>query len=153
VLLSQISPPFLVGSTCPERQVPTFGAHRSCYEKQPTMAPKRATSKVVASIDDTAKAALLAKKKGNALADTAPRRPSKMMLSARDSTRITPPPTTLYALAVPRAHHKHHHQASIPRGRRHHRVWRSHRHLGRRSAKDVSLALQKQPPIEAKRNT
>jgi hypothetical protein len=34
------------------------------------MAPKRATSKVVPSIDDAAKAALLAEEKGKALADT-----------------------------------------------------------------------------------
>jgi hypothetical protein len=33
------------------------------------MAPKRASSKATASIDDAAKAALLAKKKGKALAD------------------------------------------------------------------------------------
>jgi hypothetical protein len=61
-------------------------------KKQPAMAPKRATSKAVASIDDATKAALLAKKKGKALADNTPRRPSKMTLStARDSARITPP--------------------------------------------------------------
>jgi hypothetical protein len=34
------------------------------------MAPKRANSKAAPSIDDTAKAALLAEKKGKALADT-----------------------------------------------------------------------------------
>jgi hypothetical protein len=78
------------------------------------MAPKRATSKVAASIDDAAKAALLAEKKGKALADTTPKRPSKMTLStARDSARTTPPLTALYTHAVPRAHHKHHHQASL----------------------------------------
>jgi hypothetical protein len=36
------------------------------------MAPKRATSKAAASIDDAVKAALLAEKKGKALADNAP---------------------------------------------------------------------------------
>jgi hypothetical protein len=36
------------------------------------MAPKRATLKVTASIDHTAKATLLAKKKGKALADNTP---------------------------------------------------------------------------------
>jgi hypothetical protein len=51
---------------------PTFGAHCSCYEKQPAMAPKRANSKAAPSIDDAAKAALLADKKGKALADTTP---------------------------------------------------------------------------------
>jgi hypothetical protein len=36
------------------------------------MAPKRANSKVAPSINDAAKAALLAEKKGKALADTTP---------------------------------------------------------------------------------
>jgi hypothetical protein len=36
------------------------------------MAPKRSTSKATASIDDAAKVALLAKKKGKALTDTTP---------------------------------------------------------------------------------
>jgi hypothetical protein len=84
-------------------------------KKQPVMAPKRATSKAAASIDNAAKAALLAEKKGKALADNAPRRPLKMTLStARDSARITPPPMALCALAVLRMHRKHHHQASLP---------------------------------------
>jgi hypothetical protein len=78
------------------------------------MAPKRETSKATASIDDTAKAALLAEKKGKALTDTTPKRPLKTTLStARDSARITPPPMALCAPAVSRAHHKHHHQASL----------------------------------------
>jgi hypothetical protein len=38
-------------------------------KKHLAMAPKRATSKVGASIDDAAKAALLAENKGKALAD------------------------------------------------------------------------------------
>jgi hypothetical protein len=41
-------------------------------KKQPAMAPKRGTLKAAASIDDAAKAALLAEKKGKALADTTP---------------------------------------------------------------------------------
>jgi hypothetical protein len=63
---------FPVGSTCLGEQVPTFGAHRLCYEKQPTMAPKRASSKAVPSIAEAAKAVLLAEKKGKALADNTP---------------------------------------------------------------------------------
>jgi hypothetical protein len=39
-------------------------------KKQPAMAPKRENSKAAPSIDDAAKAALLAEKKGKALADT-----------------------------------------------------------------------------------
>jgi hypothetical protein len=39
-------------------------------KKPPTMAPKRASSKAAPSVDEAAKAALLAEKKGKALADT-----------------------------------------------------------------------------------
>jgi hypothetical protein len=46
--------------------VPTFGTHHSCYEKPPAIAPKKASSKA----DEAAKAALLAAKKGKALALT-----------------------------------------------------------------------------------
>jgi hypothetical protein len=59
-----------VGSSCSGEQVPTFGAHRSCYKKPPAMAPKRASSKAAPSFDEVAKAALLAEKKGKALVDT-----------------------------------------------------------------------------------
>jgi hypothetical protein len=41
-------------------------------KKQTAMAPKRATLKAVAFIDDVTKVALLAEKKGKALADTTP---------------------------------------------------------------------------------
>jgi hypothetical protein len=82
-------------------------------KKQPAMAPKRENSKAAPSIDDVAKTALLVEKKGKALTDTTPKRLSKMTLStARDSARTTPPPTALYAPAVLRAHHKHHHQGA-----------------------------------------
>jgi hypothetical protein len=39
-------------------------------KKPPAMAPKRASSKAAPSVDETAKAALLAEKKGKALVDT-----------------------------------------------------------------------------------
>jgi BRCT domain type II-containing protein len=78
------------------------------------MAPKRANSKAVPSIDDAAKAALLAEKKGKALVDNTPKRPSKMTLStAKDSAMTIPPPRALYAPAALKAHHKHHRQASL----------------------------------------
>jgi hypothetical protein len=48
--------------------VPTVRATK----KHPAMAPKRATSKAAASIDDATKAALLAEKKGKALTDNTP---------------------------------------------------------------------------------
>jgi hypothetical protein len=84
---------FPVGSTCPGEQVPTFGAHRSCYEKQPAMALKRASSKAASSIDEAAKAALLAeKKKARPSRTTPPKRPTKMTLSAKDIAKTIPPP-------------------------------------------------------------
>jgi hypothetical protein len=49
-----------VGSTCPGEQVPTFGAHRSCYKK--TTVDEAA--KAAPSVDEAAKATLLAEKKG-----------------------------------------------------------------------------------------
>jgi hypothetical protein len=55
------------------------------------MAPKRASSKAVPSIDEAAKAALLAEKKGKALTDNTPKRPPKMKLSAKDSAKSTHP--------------------------------------------------------------
>jgi hypothetical protein len=83
-------------------------------QKQPVMAPKRANSKAVPSIDDAAKAALLAEKKGKALVDNIPKRPSKMTLStAKDSAMPIPPPRALYAPAALKAHHKNHCQASL----------------------------------------
>jgi hypothetical protein len=39
-------------------------------KKSPVMAPKRASSKAAPSVDEAAKAALLAEKKGKAIADT-----------------------------------------------------------------------------------
>jgi hypothetical protein len=39
-------------------------------KKPPAIAPKRASSKAAPSVDEVAKAALLAEKKGKALADT-----------------------------------------------------------------------------------
>jgi hypothetical protein len=78
------------------------------------MAPKRANSKATPSIDDAAKAALLADKKGKALAGATPKRPSKTTLStAKDSTKTTPPPTAPHALAVPKTRPKHHRQAPL----------------------------------------
>jgi hypothetical protein len=77
------------------------------------MAPKRASSKAAPSIDEAAKAALLAEKKGKALADNAPKKPTKMKLSTRDSATNTPLPKAPYAPAAPEDYHKHHPQASF----------------------------------------
>jgi hypothetical protein len=77
------------------------------------MAPKRARSKAAPSIDEAAKAALLAEKKGKALTDNTPKRPSKRTLSAKDNAKTIPPPKAPYAPIAPKAHRKHHHQASL----------------------------------------
>ena len=77
------------------------------------MAPKQDSSKAAPSIDEAAKAALLAEKKGKALANNTPKRPSKMKLSAKDSAKSTPPPKAPYAPATPEAYHKHHLHASL----------------------------------------
>jgi hypothetical protein len=53
-------------------KTPTVGAHRSCYEKQPAMAPKQASLKAAPSIYEAVKAALIAEKKGKALANNIP---------------------------------------------------------------------------------
>jgi hypothetical protein len=65
--------------------------------------------KAAPSIDEVAKAALQAQKKGKALANNTPKRPSKMKLSAKDSAKTIPPPKAPYAPAAPEAYHKHHH--------------------------------------------
>jgi hypothetical protein len=77
------------------------------------MAPTRASSKVAPSIDEAAKAALLVEKKARPSQTTPPKRPSKMMLSAKDSAKSTPPLKAPYALAAPEAYHKHHLQALL----------------------------------------
>jgi hypothetical protein len=76
--------------------------------KSPAMAAKRASLKVAPSVDEAAKAALLAKKKGKALADNTSKRPAKTKLSARDSATNTPLPKATYAPAAPKDYHKHH---------------------------------------------
>jgi hypothetical protein len=77
------------------------------------MAPKRASSKAAPSVDEAAKAALLAEKKGKALADNTPKKPAKMKLSARDSATNTPLSKVPYAPAASEDYHKHHPQASL----------------------------------------
>jgi hypothetical protein len=77
------------------------------------MAPKRASSKAAPSIDEAAKAVLLAEKKGKALADNTPKRTLKIKLSTKDSAKTTPPPKAPCAPAALEAYHKHHPQASL----------------------------------------
>jgi hypothetical protein len=81
--------------------------------KPPAMAPKRASSKAAPSVDEAVKAALLAEKKGKALADNTPKKPAKTKLSTRDSATTNPLPKAPYAPAAPEDNHKHHPQASL----------------------------------------
>jgi hypothetical protein len=81
--------------------------------KPPVMAPKRASSKATPSVDEAAKAALLAEKKGKTLADNTPKKHAKTKLSARDSATNNSLPKAPYALAAPEDNHKHHPQASL----------------------------------------
>jgi hypothetical protein len=77
------------------------------------MAPKRASSKAALSVDEAAKAALLAEKKARPSRTTPSKRPSKMKLSAKDSAKSTPPLKAPYAPAASEAYRKHHLQASL----------------------------------------
>jgi hypothetical protein len=129
--------------------VPTVRATK----KQLVMAPKRATSKAVASIHDAAKAALLAEKKGKALTDTPPRGLQRRRCQQQETTSGSP---------HPRRHCAHLQfrgrttstttRLRSVKGRRHYRGWRIHQHLGQRPAEATSFARQKQPPVEAERN-
>jgi hypothetical protein len=78
------------------------------------MAPKRASSKASPSVDEAAKAALLAEKKGKSLTDNTPKKPAKTKLSAIYSATNNPLPKALYAPVALEDNHKHHPQASLP---------------------------------------
>jgi hypothetical protein len=76
------------------------------------MAPKRASSKAAPSIDEAAKAVLLAEKKGKALADNTPQEAFEDEAVSKRQRRDHPTPEGTYAPAAPEAYHKHHPQAS-----------------------------------------
>jgi hypothetical protein len=123
----------------------------------PVMAPKRANSKVATSIDDAAKVALLAKKKGKApIADNIPqeafddeavnsKRKCQDNLSMLEGTARTCSFEGGTSSTPARLH--------PPRGRRHHRRRRNHRHISRKPTQVASDAHQEQSFIEAERNT
>ena len=71
------------------------------------MAPKRASSKAAPSVDEAVKAALLAKKKGKALAATPTKKHAKMTHSTRDSATINPLPKAPSAPVAPEDNRKH----------------------------------------------
>jgi hypothetical protein len=78
------------------------------------MAPKRANSKAAPSIDDAVKAALLANKKGKALADATHQESFEDdAVNSKRQYEDHPTPTALYALTVPKTRPKHHRQAPL----------------------------------------
>jgi hypothetical protein len=134
-------------------QVPTFGAHRSCYEKQPAMPPKRASSKAAPSIDEAAKAALLAEKKGKALADnTPPKGLRRRSCQQKTVSRPSHPQRHPMHLQLRRRTASTTTRLHSTRGRRRNRGRRSHRHLSRRPATAVGPAYQEPQPPKAERH-
>jgi hypothetical protein len=122
----------------------------------PAMAPKRATLKPATSIDDGAKAALLAKKKGKApIADDIPQEAfddeAVNRKRQRQDNLSTPEGTTCTSSSE--GVHQAPHQASFPRGRRHRRRQQNLRHFSRRPTQTASPAHQEQSFTETKRNT
>jgi hypothetical protein len=81
--------------------------------KPPAMAPKRASSKAAPSVDEAAKAALLAKKKARPLQTPPTKKPAKTTPSARDSTMINQLPMVASAPAAPEDSHRNHPQVSL----------------------------------------
>jgi hypothetical protein len=81
-------------------------------KKTPAMALKRASSKAAPSVDEAAKAALLAKKKGKALVDTTHQEAAKTTHSARDNAMINLHPKAPSAPAAPEDN-RNHPQASL----------------------------------------
>jgi hypothetical protein len=72
------------------------------------MAPKRASSKAAPSVDEAAKAALLAEKRARPSQTIPPKKPAKTKLSTRDSATINPLPKAPSAPAALEDNHKHH---------------------------------------------
>jgi hypothetical protein len=132
-----------VGSTCPGEQVPKLAPTVRATNKPPAMAPKRPSSKAAPSIDEAAKAALLAEKKGKALADNTPKKPVKT---------TNPLPKAPYAPVAPEDNHKHHPRLRSTRGQRRNRGRRSHQLLSRRTATTTSPTHQEPQPPKAERH-
>jgi hypothetical protein len=118
------------------------------------MAPKRATSKVATAIDDAAKMALLAEKKGKApIADDIPQEAfdDEVVNNKRQCQDHLPTPEgtthTCSSKGLPQAPLP----GFTPRGRRHRRRQQNLRHFGRRPTQTASPSHQEQSFIETKR--
>jgi hypothetical protein len=77
------------------------------------MAPKRDSSKAAPSVDEAAKAALLAEKRARPSQTTPTKKPAKTTHSVRDSSTINPLPKAPSAPAAPEDNHKNHPQALL----------------------------------------
>jgi hypothetical protein len=87
-----------IGSTCSGEQVPTFGAHRSCYEKPPAMAPKKASRRLTRLRRQHCWPRKRARPSPSSTPPT--KRPPKTTLSARGSATNNPLPKAASAPAA-----------------------------------------------------
>jgi hypothetical protein len=120
-------------------------------KKPPAMAPKKASSKA----DEAAKAALLAAKKGKALALPTPptKRLLKTMFSAPAKTTLSAPAKTMLSAPAALRDSRNLPRLRSTRGHGLHRGRRSHRCLRRRTATAACPAHQEPQSPEAKRDT
>jgi hypothetical protein len=117
------------------------------------MAPKRASSKAAPSVDEAAKAALLAEKKGKALADTTHQEACEdKTLSKRHRNDQPTPEGTLRTYSSGGATSRTTPRLRSTRGRGHNRGRRSHRHFSRGTATATGPAHQELQPPKAERN-
>jgi hypothetical protein len=132
-----------VGSPCYREQVPTFGAHRSCDEKPPAMAPKKVNSKA----DEAAKAALLAAKKARPS-------PSPTLLTTRlPKTTFSAPAKTMLSAPAALKDNRNPPKLRPTGGRGPHRGRRGPRRLGGRTATAACPTPQEPQSPEAERDT
>jgi hypothetical protein len=105
----------LIGSTCPGRQVPNIWRPPFVLRKTTRDGPP---SELIRRLSDPLttwrRQRFWRIRMARPSRTPPPKRPSKTTLStAKDNAKTIPPPMALYAPAVPKAHHKHHHQASL----------------------------------------
>jgi hypothetical protein len=108
----------LVGSTCPVRLNPNiwrppWGLRKTTRDAPPSELIRRLPHPLTM----WRRQRYWWKRKARPSRTTPPKRHLKMTLStAKDSAKTIPPLRALYAPAAPKAHHKHHRQASLTEG-------------------------------------
>jgi hypothetical protein len=128
-MFSSIQPfsiPTLTEFAVPGLAVPTFGAHRSCYDKASPRWPPREQIRRSPLPSTTRRRQRSWRRRKVRLLQTTPfRRPSKMMPSTASGNARTTilRPTALCAPAVSRGHREHPHQVHSSRRRIHCRRW------------------------------